>query len=123
MGGFNHNQMGPPAAANTMYNNCAFPNTAGMSPSSDISSADAYRRHHEVTASVRLATKDVYFWLMSVRSHLLQQNFRFVELFVIASSLFACTDSFIDSLIFNTSYWFMKTSMCYICFFSPFFGL
>lgn len=53
MGGFNHNQMGPPATANTMYKNGAFPNAAGMSPSPDISSADAYRQHHEVTATVR----------------------------------------------------------------------
>lgn len=53
MGGFNHNQMGPPAAANTMYKNGAFPNAAGMSPSPDMSSADAYRQHHEVTATVR----------------------------------------------------------------------
>jgi hypothetical protein len=54
MGGFNHNQMGPPAAANTIYNTGSFPNTDGMSPSSNISSADAYRQHHEVTASVSL---------------------------------------------------------------------
>jgi hypothetical protein len=70
MGGFNHNQMGTLAAANTMYSNGTFPNTVGRSPSSDISSADAYCQHHEVTATVSLAYIDVFFWHFSVGTHL-----------------------------------------------------
>lgn len=54
--------MGPQHALPNMYGRSAFPNSGILGPSqvgfgssdfSDVSAADAYRQHHEVTAMVR----------------------------------------------------------------------
>ena len=55
--------MGPQHALPNMYGRSAFPNSGILGPSqvgfgssdfSDVSAADAYRQHHEVTAMVSL---------------------------------------------------------------------